>query len=77
MIGQVELFAFTFSPYQWHLCDGAILSIQQYEALYALIGATYGGNGSTTFALPNLLGTEPIPTMKYYISLNGLWPQRP
>ncbi len=76
MFGQIELFAFTFAPYNWHLCDGSLLTVQQYQALYALIGTTYGGNGTTNFALPNLIGTEPIPTMKYYISLDGLWPPR-
>jgi microcystin-dependent protein len=76
-LGQIELF-----PYQnralmgWQVCSGQILNVSQYQALYSLIGFTYGGNGTTTFALPNLLGTEPVPYMKYYIAMEGLYPTR-
>lgn len=55
-IGEIRGFAFTYAPMGWATCDGQILQIAQYSALFALIGATFGGNGQTTFALPNLQG---------------------
>ncbi len=51
-LGQVEFFAFTFAPKNWMMCAGQLLSIQQNQALFALLGTIYGGNGQTTFALP-------------------------
>lgn len=59
-IGEIRLVAFSFAPYGWAFCNGAILPIPQYQALFAVIGTTYGGNGSTNFALPNLQGRIPI-----------------
>ncbi|TDO73282.1 microcystin-dependent protein [Flavobacterium chryseum] len=55
-IGIVKLFAGNFAPRGWALCNGQILSIAQNSALFAILGTTYGGNGQTTFALPNLQG---------------------
>ena len=55
-IGEIRPFAFGIVPQGWLLCDGTLLNIQQYQALYALIGITYGGNGTTNFALPDLRG---------------------
>ena len=55
-IGEIRPFAFGYVPTGWHLCDGTVLQIPQYQALYALIGTTYGGNGTTNFALPDLRG---------------------
>lgn len=55
-IGQIEAFAFDFAPRGWAVCAGQILSIAQNQALFALIGTTFGGNGMTTFALPDLRG---------------------
>lgn len=75
-IGEIELFPYSFAPKGWMACEGQILNIVQYQALFALLGATYGGNGTTTFALPNLLGTEPIPNTKYYIAVTGYFPPR-
>lgn len=49
-----------WAPSGWHICDGTLLSIQQYSALFALLGTMYGGNGTTTFALPDLRGRVPI-----------------
>jgi microcystin-dependent protein len=51
---------FGFAPVGWALCDGQTLSISQYAALFALLGTTFGGNGTTTFNLPNLQGRVPI-----------------
>lgn len=77
LIGTITLFAFNFAPLGWFECNGATLNITQYQALYALIGCTYGGDGRTNFKLPNLKGAEPDPKMRYYICNEGLWPQRP
>jgi len=59
-IGEIRMFAGNFAPSGWSFCDGSILSISQYEPLFALIGTYYGGDGVSTFALPNLLGRVPI-----------------
>lgn len=55
-IGEIRGFAFTYAPMDWATCDGQVLPIAQYSALFALIGPTFGGDGRTTFALPNLQG---------------------
>jgi|SRR5271169_3759327 len=59
-VGEIRMFAGNFAPLDWMFCDGSVLSITQYEVLYTLIGTTYGGNGTTTFALPDLRGRAPI-----------------
>ncbi len=59
-IGTIQPFAFNFAPRDWALCNGQTLSLAQYQTLFALIGVTYGGNGQTTFLLPNLQGRLPI-----------------
>ena len=53
-VGEIRMFGFTFPPAGWASCNGQILSIAQNTALFSLLGTTYGGNGQTTFALPNL-----------------------
>jgi microcystin-dependent protein len=58
-LSQIEAFAFNFPPKGWAFCNGQILSIQQNTALFALLGTTFGGNGQTTFALPDLRGRVP------------------
>jgi len=55
-LGEIKLFAGTFVPVGWALCDGSTLNIAEYEPLFALLGTIYGGNGVSTFALPNLSG---------------------
>jgi microcystin-dependent protein len=55
-IGQIQTFGFNFNPRGWAFCNGATLPIQQNTALFALLGTTYGGNGQTTFQLPNFAG---------------------
>lgn len=78
LMGEIRLFAFsTFAPLGWFKCDGTSYSIQQFQALYALIGNTYGGTRGQTFAVPDLTGAEPHPNMIYCISTDGDWPQRP
>jgi microcystin-dependent protein len=59
-IGEIKMVAFTFAPRYWAFCNGQILSIAQNQALFSLLGTTFGGNGQTTFALPNLQGRTPI-----------------
>lgn len=53
-VGEVRVFAGSYAPEGWAFCNGALMSISEYEALYTLIGTTYGGDGQTTFAVPNL-----------------------
>lgn len=55
-IGEIRIFGFSYAPYDWAYCNGATMYIQQSTPLYALIGTTYGGDGKTTFQLPNLVG---------------------
>jgi microcystin-dependent protein len=59
-IGEIRIFGGNFAPLDWALCDGAIQAIDQNQALFQLIGTTYGGDGQTTFALPDLRGRVPI-----------------
>jgi len=59
-VGEIKMVAFNFAQVNWAFCDGTILPIQQNEALFSLLGTTYGGNGTTTFGLPDLRGRMPI-----------------
>lgn len=59
-LGEIRNFGFTFPPRDWRQCNGQLLSISSYSALFALLGTTYGGNGTTNFALPDLRGRAPI-----------------
>lgn len=58
-LSEIKLVSFNFPPKGWALCNGQLLPINQNQALFALLGTTYGGNGQTTFALPNLRGRVP------------------
>ncbi|HAO09131.1 MULTISPECIES: phage tail protein [Chryseobacterium] len=60
LMGVVKVFAGNFAPRGYMFCNGALLSIAQYSALFSLLGTTYGGDGIRTFALPNLNGRTPI-----------------
>lgn len=73
-IGEIELFAFDFQPSQWMYCNGQTLQIRQYAPLFSLIGNRYGGDGKTTFCLPNLIDSIPIIGMHYCIAIMGLYP---
>lgn len=55
-LGQIELYGFNFAPRGWALCAGQLIPIQQYSALFSILGTNYGGNGTTNFGLPNLQG---------------------
>lgn len=59
-IGEIRLFAGNYVPQDWHLCDGSVLAINGNEALFALLGTRYGGDGVTNFALPDLRGRTAI-----------------
>ncbi len=60
LIGQLMLFAGNFAPRGWALCDGQLLAISANTALFSILGTTYGGDGRTTFALPDLRGRAPV-----------------
>jgi microcystin-dependent protein len=59
-LGEIRMFGGNFAPKGWAFCNGQVLSIAQNTALFSLLGTTYGGNGQTTFALPNLQGRVPM-----------------
>ena len=62
---EIRIFPFNFAPKGWAFCDGQLLSISQNTAVFSLLGTFYGGNGQTTFALPNLQGNVAIHTTQY------------
>ncbi|MCU7916918.1 MAG: tail fiber protein [Candidatus Thiodiazotropha sp. (ex Dulcina madagascariensis)] len=75
-MSQINIFGFTFAPRNWALCDGAILAINDNQALYALIGTNFGGDGTTTFGLPDFRGRVPVclgtsHAYSYQIGLGG------
>jgi microcystin-dependent protein len=59
-LGEIRMVGFNFAPVGWQLCNGQTLAISQYAALFSLLGTTYGGNGTSTFQLPNLQGRVPV-----------------
>lgn len=59
-VGEVRLFGGNFAPYGWADCNGQLVNIDEYDALFALIGVTYGGDGQTNFALPDLRARVPV-----------------
>lgn len=71
-LGEIRAFPYTFAPVGWAACDGALMTIQQNSALFSLIGTSYGGDGRTTFALPDLQGRVPMG----WGEGNGLTPRR-
>ena len=70
-LGEIRLFPYNFAPRSWAFCNGQIMAISQMTALFSLLGTTYGGNGQTTFALPDLRGRRAIssgqgPGLQFY-----------
>jgi microcystin-dependent protein len=59
-LGEIKIFSFVYAPRNWAQCNGQFLPINQNQALFSLLGTTYGGNGQTTFALPDLRGRVPM-----------------
>ena len=66
-LAEIKIVGFTFAPRGWAFCDGQILPINQYQALFSLLGTMYGGDGRTTFGLPDLRGRVPV-----HPGLNGV-----
>lgn len=76
LLGAMKLFAGNFAPRDFMLCNGQLLSIAQYSAMFAILGTTYGGNGVDNFALPNL--TSPVKDGGVWIiCVSGIFPSRP
>ena len=73
-IGAIKLVAFNYDPECFMACDGRLLNVTQYQALYALLGNNFGGEFGKTFALPKL--DAPIKGTHYIICIVGLWPPR-
>lgn len=59
-VGEIRMFAGNFAPRGWALCDGQLLAVSQHNALFSLFGTTYGGDGHTTFGLPDMRGRMPV-----------------
>jgi microcystin-dependent protein len=59
-LGEIKIISWNFPPKGWTFCNGQLLPINQNQALFSILGTTYGGNGQTTFALPNLQGRSPV-----------------
>jgi microcystin-dependent protein len=59
-IGELKIVSFNFAPREWSFCDGQLISIAQNTALFSLLGTTFGGNGTTSFGLPNMQGKSPM-----------------
>lgn len=59
-LAEIRMVGFAFAPKGWAFCDGQVLPINQNQSLYSLLGTTYGGDGRTTFALPDLRGRTPL-----------------
>ena len=70
-VGEIRMFAGSFAPVGWLLCDGQLLPISENETLFQLIGTTYGGDGESTFALPNLQSRIPIHQGNGFILAEG------
>ena len=70
-LGEIKIVSFNFVPRGWAACDGQIMQITQNQALYALLGTYYGGNGTTTFALPDLRGRAPLHFNSTYLLGNA------
>lgn len=78
LIGQIAIFPWDWAPRYWAKCDGQLLQIRNNQALYALIGHEFGGDGYNTFALPKLppIKVEGGGDLAYYIALQGIFPSR-
>ncbi len=80
LMAEIKLFAGNFAPENWEFCQGQVLQIRANTALFTLLGTQYGGDGQTTFNLPNLapltpLGSEQAP-INYIICVQGIYPRR-
>ena len=76
LLGQIQLFPYSFEILGWEPCEGQLISISQNPSLFNIIGTNFGGDGRTNFALPNLKGKAPIPDTRYFIAVEGIFPSR-
>lgn len=79
MIGEIRLFGGQYAPKGWLLCDGTVLKVQDHVALYCILGASYGGDRSVKFSLPNMapvVDTDGIGDSRYIICCEGEFPAR-
>lgn len=74
-IGMIKLFSGNFAPQGWVLCNGALLSIRENQAVYAVLTNKFGGDGITNFAVPKL--DSPLADTIYVMCVNGVYPPRP
>ena len=78
LLCSIMLFGGNFAPSGWLFCDGSLLQINTHTAVFSLLGTTYGGDGKTTFALPNLTQkTVTGQVVRYIICVEGIYPSRP
>jgi microcystin-dependent protein len=75
-VGQIQAFGFNFAPSGWAVCEGQTMPIQANVALFSLLGTTYGGDGQTTFGLPDLRAASTRDAVHYCIAVNGAFPPR-
>ena len=79
-LGEIRAFGFNFAPVGWAQCNGQLMQINQNTALFSLLGTTYGGDGVTTFALPDLsksgIPAGPGINVPYCICMSGVYPSR-
>lgn len=75
-LGQISLFPYSFAPRGWLKCDGQVMGVSTNTALFSLLGTQFGGNGITTFNLPDLRDASPIHGANYYIATTGIFPPR-
>jgi microcystin-dependent protein len=75
ILGTIILFTGDFVPNGWTACDGTVLPIDQFQALYAILGPTYGGDGTTTFGVPKI--APPVPATQYIMAITGEFPVQP
>lgn len=75
-MGEIQLFPYVFAPIGWLECKGQVLNISENTTLFSLLGTRFGGNGTSTYALPDMRGMEPTKDLRYYIATTGLYPER-
>ena len=75
ILGMIKLFGGNFAPQGWVLCNGGLLSIMENQAVYAIVGNKFGGDGRTNFAVPKL--DSPLDGTIYVMCVNGVYPSRP
>jgi len=76
-VGEIRMFGFNFAPWGWTSCDGRLVPIGEDQGLFSLIGAAFGGNGMTNFALPDLRSmVAPFKPLTFGIAMHGAWPPR-